>query len=84
MIDETLSLARQEVQPLRMRFKIGAYEWCEPDYQQIIAWAKALTLDPEIVIERLLDDRSIRENPTFQSGWEPVLKPGKWSRFIGT
>lgn len=63
MVGETLALAREEAETVanasRM-FKIGAYEWCEPDYRQILAWAEALTLDPESVVQRLLDDRSIR------------------------
>lgn len=41
MIDDTLSLARRESRPPNTRFKIGAYEWCKPDYRQILAWAKA-------------------------------------------
>jgi Leucine-rich repeat (LRR) protein len=61
MIDETLSLARAESQPPPKRFKIGSHEWCESDYLQILVWANALLLDPETLIERLLDDRSIRE-----------------------
>lgn len=69
MVDETLVLARSEALSLchqaNARFTIGSYEWCEPDYRQILAWAKALALDPEIVIERLLDDRSIRETGHF-------------------
>jgi Leucine-rich repeat (LRR) protein len=73
MIDETLVLARSEALSLchqaNARFTIGSYEWCEPDYRQILAWAKALALDPEIVIERLLDDRSIRERPSRFPSW---------------
>lgn len=69
MVDEALVLARQRSQPIRAGFNIGAYEWCEPDYRQIVAWSKALALDPEIVIERLLDDRSIRERPGRFPSW---------------
>ena len=50
-----LSLARRE--PF---FKIGEYEWCEPDYRQILRWAESLALEPEEVIRRLLDRRSLR------------------------
>ena len=57
MLNETLVVARTESQRLQPRFKIGAYEWCEPDYLQIQAWAKALALDPEVVIERLASER---------------------------
>ena len=54
MIGDTLALARQV--PL---FKIGEYEWCEPDYRQILLWATALALEPEEVIRRLVDRRTL-------------------------
>ena len=54
MVEQTLALARQV--PL---FKIGEYEWCEPDYRQILIWAEALDLEPEEVIRRLLNERSL-------------------------
>ena len=41
---------------LMRRFRIGEHELCEPDYQQILVWAKALELVAETVIERLLKD----------------------------
>ncbi len=53
MVGETLTLARRE--PI---FKIGEYEWCEPDYRQILIWAEDLAMEPEEVI-RLLRDESI-------------------------
>src|SRR5712691_11101712 len=34
------------------KFRIGEYEWCEPDYRQILTWAKALCLEPEEVVRR--------------------------------
>ncbi len=40
-------------------FKIGEYEWCEPDYRQILIWAETLELEPEEVIRRLLNERSL-------------------------
>jgi hypothetical protein len=54
MVCETLTLARRV--PL---FKIGEYEWCEPDYRQILLWAQQLALEPEEVIRRLMDRRSL-------------------------
>ena len=54
LLSDTLALARGE--PLR---KIGEYEWCEPDYRQILLWAEQLALEPEEVIRRLLDRRTL-------------------------
>src|ERR1700722_19470516 len=39
--------------------KIGEYEWCEPDYRQILLWADQLSLPPEEIIRRLLDRRNL-------------------------
>ena len=55
LLSDTLALARGE--PLR---KIGEYEWCEPDYRQILLWAEALGLEPEEVIRRMLDERTAK------------------------
>ena len=49
LVGDTLALARRE--PL---FAIGEYQWCEPDYRQILLWAEVLALEPEEVIRRLL------------------------------
>jgi hypothetical protein len=54
LVGDTLALARRE--PL---FKIGEYEWCAPDYRQILLWAEQLALEPEEVIRRLQDRRSL-------------------------
>jgi Leucine-rich repeat (LRR) protein len=35
------------------RFRIGNYEFCEPDYGQILIWAKALKIDPEALVQKL-------------------------------
>jgi len=45
------------------KFRIGDYEWCEPDYRQIVIWAEETGLKPEQVVERLLDPGSLRELP---------------------
>ena len=54
IVSDTLALARRE-----RRFKVGEYEWCEPDYRQILIWAGELALEPEEVIRRILDPRSL-------------------------
>jgi Leucine-rich repeat (LRR) protein len=35
------------------RFPIGNYEFCDPDYRQILLWAKALELEPADIVRRL-------------------------------
>jgi Leucine-rich repeat (LRR) protein len=59
MASETLALARQV--PL---FKLGGYDWCPPDYEQILLWAEQLALEPEEVIRRLLDERTAKSVPS--------------------
>lgn len=49
------------------KFKIGDYEWCEPDWRQIIIWAKELSLEPVTVIERLFDRRSFKDDNGYKS-----------------
>ena len=66
MLSDTLALARGE--PLR---KIGEYEWCEPDYRQILLWAEALALEPVEVIRRLLDSESVYFQ-TYGEDWKPT------------
>src|SRR5206468_7862361 len=39
--------------PISGRFRVGEYEWCEPDYRQILLWAKALELNADEVMKRL-------------------------------
>ena len=73
LVGDTLALALGK--PLR---KIGEYEWCEPDYRQILLWAEALGLEPEEVIRRLLDRRTLhmpeRDRTVFQ---ETVFENGR-------
>lgn len=58
-----LSLTKEEqLQPSKSRFRIGEYEWREPDYRQILMWAEALHLEPEKVIERLLTEPGTKWN----------------------
>jgi hypothetical protein len=35
------------------RFRVGGYEFREPDYKQISIWAKALEIDQETLVTRL-------------------------------
>ena len=58
MVGDTLALANKaQIKPGEAIFRIGEYEWCEPDYCQILIWAKALNLDPAEVIQRLLVEK---------------------------
>ena len=55
MVAGTLALANRDYgSPTKSRFRIGEYEWCEPDYRQILIWAKVLGLSSGEVIRRLL------------------------------
>ena len=58
MLGGALELARaaQNGVALAPRFSIGEHVFCEPDYRQILLWAKALELEPEAVVERLLTE----------------------------
>lgn len=49
---------------------IGDYEWCEPDYRQILMWAEALHLQPETVIERLLTEPETKWNHQVYTRFE--------------
>lgn len=55
MVADTLTLAAKEKATASRTFQIGDYEWCEPDYRQILLWAKALGEEPEKVLERLIE-----------------------------
>jgi hypothetical protein len=46
-----VSRARRE----RVRYRVGSYEFCEPDYRQLLLWADRLGLKPEEVLNRLAD-----------------------------
>jgi hypothetical protein len=54
MVSDALALARSKEKPLTaVRFRIGNYEFREPDYCQIKVWAEALHEKPEVIIEKL-------------------------------
>lgn len=50
MVADTLALTK--------KFRLGEYEWCEPDYRQILAWADATHQPPGIIIQRLVEMKS--------------------------
>ena len=48
MINESLDIARSKTEVLiEKRYKIGEHELCEPDYLQILEWARVADMDPE-------------------------------------
>lgn len=62
MVSDALSQAKEEKSALAAaRFQIGEYELREPDYRQILIWAKALALEPEEVIQRLRTAQAVYE-----------------------
>ena len=61
MTSDILDLAQAHATTIKeARFKIGAYELREADYQQILLWAQALALPPLTVITHLAN--SVCEN----------------------
>ena len=83
IVSDTLALASREQGSLaRTKFRIGEYEWCEPDYKQILIWSEETGLKPEEVIARLLDKQSLHEGSmlglwSFPSFEEPLFADGK-------
>ena len=73
MVTETLALANKDsLASSAGKFRIGDYEWCEPDYQQILLWARSLKTEPDRVIKRLEEahKNSMRHLlPLFHSGY---------------
>jgi hypothetical protein len=66
-------------------FRIGEHIFCEPDYQQILLWAKAMELGPNEMIDLLLaapNDYAQRQDSTqfangriIKLGWDISLLP---------
>jgi len=55
MVSDALALVQSHDLALAAKlFRIGDYEFCDPDYRQILILAKALRLKPNEVLERLL------------------------------
>ncbi len=69
------------------RFRIGGHELCEPDCQQIVLWAKALEMDLDSFLERLMalpgDEIRQKDKTQFVNGriiklgWDLGLLPLK-------
>ena len=54
MVSDALAVARSQDKALTVaRFRIGDFKFRDPDYRQILLWAKALKLKPETVVRRL-------------------------------
>ncbi len=63
MVADALALANTKpVAPAAAKFRIGDYEWCEPDYRQILVWAQALAIKPEEVTARLQQGRRLSQD----------------------
>ena len=74
MVSDTLALAsREQLAPALARFRIGDYEWCEPDYRQILIWAEETGLNPEEVLARLFDQQSLCKDMFGQPMTEPYF-----------
>lgn len=77
MVGDALELARKNSVALAgRRIRIGDLELCEPDYRQILRWAKALDFSPEQVISRLQSEDP--EVPWSQMSWASDLKSSQF------
>ena len=66
MSSDVLAIVRAKDRELEQaRFRIGEYEFREPDYRQILRWAEALNLSPEQVLASL-------EASKFQPGYGEI------------
>jgi hypothetical protein len=63
----------------RARFQIGRHEFREPDYCQILIWAKALELDPEALVQAL-EETSFKYKHLRNSStrWDHGNSPNRW------
>ena len=65
VVSDALTVARaREVELATTRFRVGSYEFREPDYRQILIWAKAFEIDPETLV-RQLDQTSFEAKVNF-------------------
>ena len=54
VVSDALTVARSREKAIAAaRFQIGRYDFREPDYCQILIWAKALEIDPEALVQQL-------------------------------
>ena len=44
-------------------FRVGDYEWCDPDYRQILVWARETGLKPEEVVARYIHALMVSKAP---------------------
>jgi Leucine-rich repeat (LRR) protein len=52
MVSDAIAIARSiERASTSARFRIGDFEFCEPDFRQILIWAKALEISPQSLIQ---------------------------------
>lgn len=74
MVEGALELAQKKpVSPVPQRFRIGDYEWCEPDYRQLLIWAQKLGVKAEVVVDELLSG----EKPAGVPWAETVFENGR-------
>lgn len=58
MVRDALALAQSQGKTLAAaRFRIGDYEFCDPDYRQILDWANELNTSPDQLLDILRDAR---------------------------
>lgn len=54
MVTDALARAQSQTKAhAAARFRIGEYEFCDPDYRQILIWARALGNEPERIVSIL-------------------------------
>ena len=59
MVWDALVLAKPKGSALAVsRFRIGDYEFCDPDYRQKLQWAKALRVEPEEIVRRMESEKN--------------------------
>ncbi len=88
MVTDVLSLtSSRSLEVAVAKFRLGEYELCEPDHKLILMWAAALDMQPEDVIERLVNHSpKFMEDPSVDS-WELMRQEEFRSRsedFVGS
>jgi Leucine-rich repeat (LRR) protein len=77
MVADTLDLANHLLNsPTAARSRIGNYEWCEPDYRQILRWAEVLKMNPSSVVQKLLEEEQNFFKFLFQWAEEYLQRNG--------
>ena len=82
MVADALDVVRSHDRALALaRFRIGSHEFRDPDYRQIMVWAKALDLEPGVLVERLginaVDKPTlvVEDGAIVSLGWDFDLLP---------